>query len=95
MPNIQSAKKRVRHTERRTFTTAGRRRRTASFVKQCETALDSSDREAAKTALDRAISELARSAGRGIIPARRASRKTSRLALRFAKMDASAPAAKG
>lgn len=93
MPNIKSAKKRMRSTVRRTQVTAVRRHRVATLVRKCEATLQSSEPKEAEENFRIAVSELARGASRGVIPRRRAARKTSRLALRFGKITASAATA--
>ena len=83
MANTSSAKKRVRRDERRTEVNRARRSRIRTYVKRVETAIESNDKEAAKTAFVAAEPEIMRGVTRGVLHRNTASRKVSRLAARI------------
>ncbi len=83
MANTSSAKKRVRRDQRRTEVNRARRGRIRTFVKRVETAITSSDKEAAQTAFAAAEPEIMRGVTKGVLHRNTASRKVSRLAARI------------
>ncbi len=83
MAHHKSAKKRIRQTARRTAVNDARRSRIRTYVKKVETAIAAGDKEAAKAALRVAEPELARGAGKGLVPKNTAARKVSRLSARI------------
>jgi small subunit ribosomal protein S20 len=90
MAHHQSAKKRIRQTERRTAVNRARVSRIRSFVKKVELAITGGDPVAAKAALQAAEPELMRGAKGGILHKNTASRKVSRLAARVKDMKSPA-----
>ena len=82
MANTSSAKKAARKAVRRTEINKARRTRLKSEVRKVEEAIAAGDRSAAEAALASAEPVLARTAQKGIIHQRTASRKVSRLAAR-------------
>jgi small subunit ribosomal protein S20 len=86
MARTTSAKKAARKTLRRTEVNKSRRSRLKVYVRKVEEALASGDKAAAKTALSAAEPILARTAQKGIIHKKTASRKVSRLAARLKAM---------
>jgi len=82
MPNIASAKKRVRQTERRTAVNRARRSRIRSSIKSVESAIAAGDKDAARAALKAAEPEIMRGVTKGVIEKNTASRKVSRLSAR-------------
>ena len=86
MPNIASAKKRVRQTERRTVVNRDRRSRIRSSIKIVEETIAGGDKGAAQAALKSAQPEIMRGVTRGILKQNTASRKMSRLAHRIKSM---------
>lgn len=88
MAHHQSAKKRIRQTERRTAVNRARVSRIRTFVKQVELAIASGDQSAAKAALAAAEPELIRGAQSGLLHKNTASRKVSRLSNRVKTMTA-------
>lgn len=86
MPNIDSAKKRVRQGIKRTATNHARKNRIRSYTRKVEEALAKGDRDAAVAALKAAEPELMRGASKGVIHRNTAQRKVSRLARRAAKL---------
>jgi small subunit ribosomal protein S20 len=88
MANTSSATKAVRKTERRTEINKSRRSRLHTTVRGVEEAIASGDKTAAAAALKRAEPVLMRTAQKGIVHKRTASRKVSRLAARVRGMPA-------
>ena len=86
MPNIASAKKRVRTTKKRTAINHARKTRIRSYIRRVEEALAKSDKKAAQIALNEAEPEIMRGVSKGIIHRNTGSRKVSRLAKRVAKL---------
>ena len=86
MPNIASAKKRVRQNAKRTVTNHSRTSRIRTFTRRVEEALTSGDKKAALEALKAAEPELMRGAAKGVVHGNMASRKVSRLTKRVAKL---------
>lgn len=82
MANTKSAKKAARKIIRRTEINKSRTSRLKSYVRKVEEALVSGDKSAAATALAAAEPILMRTAQKGVIHKRSASRKVARLAAR-------------
>lgn len=83
MAHHQSAKKRIRQTERRTAVNRARVSRVRTFVKRVELAIGSGDKTAASAALLAAEPELMKAAQSGVLHKNTASRKVSRLSARI------------
>ncbi len=79
MPNIQSAKKRVRQTARKTDVNRARRSRIRTFIKKVDLAIAAGDKSGAEAALKAAQPEIMRGVTRGVVHKNTASRKISRL----------------
>lgn len=88
MANTKSAKKAVRQITRRTAVNKARRSHMRSSIRKVEEAIASGNKEAAQTALKEAEPIMARTAQKGILHRRAASRKVSRLAKRVVAMSA-------
>jgi small subunit ribosomal protein S20 len=88
MANTSSAKKAARQMIRRTEVNKGRRSRVKTEVRSVEEAIKSGDRAKAEAALRAAEPLLARTAQKGIMHKKTASRKVSRLAKRVKAMSA-------
>jgi small subunit ribosomal protein S20 len=86
MPNIASAKKRVRTTKKRTAVNHARKTRVRSFVRKVEEAIASGDAAAAKAALKAAEPEIMRGVSKGAVHKNTGARKVSRLTKRVAKL---------
>jgi small subunit ribosomal protein S20 len=86
MPNIKSAKKRMRQTKRRTEINRARMSRVRTFVKKVETAIDAGDKTAAEAALKMAQPEIMRGVTKGVLHRNTASRRVSRLSARVKAM---------
>jgi small subunit ribosomal protein S20 len=88
MANTSSAKKATRQMIRRTATNKTRRSRVKTEVRAVEEAIQSGDRSKAEAALKAAQPILARTAQKGMMHKKTASRKVSRLAKRVKAMGA-------
>jgi small subunit ribosomal protein S20 len=86
MPNIDSAKKRVRQNAKRTARNHARKSRIRTFTRKVEEALASGDKSVALAALKAAEPEMMRGANKGVLHKNTASRKISRLTRRAAKL---------
>ena len=82
MANTKSAKKAARQTVRRTAANKMRRSRMRSYARKVEEAIDSGDKAAAAAARKEAEPVIARTAQKGLLHRKAASRKISRLAKR-------------
>ena len=88
MANTSSAKKAARQMVRRTEINKARRSRMKSTVKKIEEAIASGKRDDALAAVRAAEPVLVRSAAKGVIAKKAASRKVSRMVARIKKMPA-------
>ena len=79
LANIKSAKKRILVTEIRTARNKAIKSAVKTSVKKVEAAVAANDKEAAKTALSAAISQISRAASKGVYHKNTAARKVSRL----------------
>jgi small subunit ribosomal protein S20 len=86
MANTKSAKKAARQTVRRTNANKGRRSRMRSYARKVEEAIEAGDKKAAAASLKEAEPVLARTAQKGLVHRKTASRKVSRLAKRVSAM---------
>jgi small subunit ribosomal protein S20 len=86
MANTKSAKKAVRQTVRRTTENKARRSRLRSSVRKVEEAIASGNKDAARAALKEAEPIIVRTAQKGMVHRKTASRKVSRLAKRVGTM---------
>jgi len=86
MANTKSAKKAARQTVHRTAVNKTRRTRLRSSVRKVEEAIASGDKAAAAAALKDAEPIIARTAQKGVVHRKTASRKVSRLAKRVGAM---------
>jgi len=83
MPYHKSAEKRHRQTETRTAVNRSRMSRVRTFVKKVEVAIDTGDKEAARSAFQEAQPELHRATTKGVMHRNTVARKLSRLAARI------------
>jgi small subunit ribosomal protein S20 len=86
MPNIASAKKRVRTSEKRAKINHSRMMRIRGFVRQVEEAIQSGDKDAALKALKTAEPEIMRGVSKGVVHKNTGARKVSRLGKAVAKL---------
>jgi len=86
MPNIASAKKRVRTIAKRTAVNHARLNRIRTFTRKVEEALAAGEKKEAAAALKAAEPEIMRGVSKGVIHKNAGSRKVSRLSKRLAKL---------
>lgn len=94
MANHPSALKRERQAQKRRQRNRGVLSSVRTAIKKVQTALSEKNSDRVKAALKEATSSIDGAASKGVIPAKRASRKISRLAARVNKfLSAGAPSA--
>ncbi len=86
MPNISSAAKRVRVTEKRTLRNRQVKSTMRTAIRQYLQTLESGSREEAEASLRNAVSQIDRAASKGVIHKNQAARKKSRLSKRLASL---------
>ncbi len=86
MPNIKSAKKRVRVTEKKTLINLSHKTALKTAIKKFEAAVEAGDRDNAKVLFNEAVKKLDQSVNRNILHKNNAARKKSQLALKLAKL---------
>ena len=86
MANTPQAKKRIRRNDKRAEINGNRISRIRTFVKKVEAALETGDKDQARTALQAAQPELARGVARGVLHKNTVARKMSRLSKRVAAL---------
>lgn len=87
MANTQQSKKRVRRNLRREEINQSRRSRIRTFVKKVEAAVESGDKDAARSALQHAEPEVMRGAAKGVLHSNTAARTVARLAKRVRSLE--------
>lgn len=88
MANTPQARKRVRQNQRRAAVNQSRKSRIRTFIRYVEEAIRKGDQGEALEALKKAQPEIMRGTTKGVLHARTASRKVSRLHQRIAKLGA-------
>ena len=83
MPNIKSAKKRVKTNEIRRQRNVARRTEIKTIVKKYLEAVEGKDLQAAKSLIKQAKSKISKAAGKKVLKKNTASRKVSRLEKRL------------
>ena len=86
MPNIKSAKKRVKVIEKKTAINLSHKTALKTAIKKFEAAVNNGDKENAKALFNEAAKKLDQSVNRGILHKNNAARKKSQLALKLAKL---------
>jgi small subunit ribosomal protein S20 len=92
LPNIKSAEKRVRVTERKRLRNKSVRTMCKTNITKAERLIFMGDTAAAQEAVAVAITSLDKAAEKGIIHANNAARRKSRLVKKFNELQAQAPA---
>ena len=87
MPNIKSAKKRVKVTEKKTLINLSHKTALKTAIKKFEAAAVNGDKEDVQALFNDAVKKLDRGVSQGIIHKNAAARKKSQLALKFAKLS--------
>lgn len=86
MPNIKSAKKRVRVIEKKTLINMAHKTALKTAIKKFEAAAKAGNKEEAQQLFNEAAKKLDQSVKRGILHKNNAARKKSQLALKLAKL---------
>jgi len=86
MPNIASAKKRVRTSAKRAAINRARKSRIHTFTRKVEEAIAAKDKSAAVSALKAAEPEIMRGVSKGVLHKNTGARKVARLSSRVAKL---------
>ncbi|MBQ1394962.1 MAG: 30S ribosomal protein S20 [Lachnospiraceae bacterium] len=79
MANIKSAKKRVIVAQKRADRNKAVKSKVKTYVKKVTAAIEANDKDAAKTALSAAISEINKAGSKGVYHKNTCARKVSRL----------------
>lgn len=88
MANTDSARKRIRQTEKRTARNKARKSRVRTFVRKLEEAIATGDKSVAQEAFRAAQPEMQRAVTKGTLHANTVSRKISRLSARVKSLGA-------
>ena len=88
MANTDSARKRIRQTEKRMARNKARKSRVRTYVRKLEEAIASGDKTAAQEAFRAAQPEMQRAVTKGTLHANTVSRKISRLSARVKSLGA-------
>lgn len=92
MANTDSARKRIRQTEKRTARNRARKSRVRTFLRKVEQAIAAGDKGAAQEAFRAAQPELQRAATKGVMHDNTVARKLSRLSSRIKSIAATTSA---
>ena len=87
MPNIKSAKKRVRVTEKKTLINLSHKTALKTAIKKFEAAVNEGDKENVQALFNDAVKKLDKGVSQGILHKNNAARKKSQLALKLAKLS--------
>ena len=87
MPNIKSAKKRLKQSEKRRVRNQAYKSAMRTFLKKAEQAIDEGDKEQAAAAVKSACRKLDKTAQKGVIHDNQASRKKARLMSKLNKLS--------
>jgi small subunit ribosomal protein S20 len=90
MANTDSARKRIRQTEKRTARNRARKSRVRTFLRKVEAAIAAGDKPAAQEAFKAAQPELQKAADKGVLHDNTVARKLSRLSSRIKSLSAGA-----
>mgnify|MGYP003613685275 FL=1 len=88
MANTDSARKRIRQTEKRTARNKARKSRVRTYVRKLEEAIATGDKTVAQEAFRAAQPEMQRAVTKGTLHANTVSRKISRLSARVKSLGA-------
>ena len=86
MPNIKSAKKRVKVIEKKTAINTARKTALKTAIKKFEAAAEAADKSAAAALFNEAVKKIDQGVAHGIIHKNKAARKKSQLAIKLAKL---------
>ncbi len=86
MPNIKSAKKRVKVIEKKTLINMQHKTALKTAIKKFEAAAEAGNAEDAKVLFNNAVKKIDQCANKGLLHMNKAARKKSQLALKLAKL---------
>lgn len=86
MPNIKSAKKRVKVIEKKTAINTARKTALKTAIKKFDAAVAAADKATATTLFNDAVKKLDQGVAHGILHKNKAARKKSQLAVKLAKL---------
>ena len=86
MPNIKSAKKRVKVIEKKTAINTARKTALKTAIKKFEAAVAAANKDEAAVLFRDAVKKLDRAAAHNIVHKNKAARKKSQLAIKLAKL---------
>ena len=89
MPNIKSAKKRMKQNEKRRLRNKAYKATMRTIIKKADKAIAAGNKEEAAVAVKDACKRLDKTAQKGVIHTKMADRKKSRLMLKLNKISAS------
>lgn len=87
MPNIKSAKKRVKVIEKKTLINLSHKTALKTAIKKFEKAAQNGDKENVQALFNDAVKKLDKAVSQGILHKNNAARKKSQLALKLAKIS--------
>ena len=88
MPNIKSAKKRVKVIEKKTLINQMHKTALKTAVKKFEAAVEAGNKEEVNSLFNEAVKKIDQGVSQGILHKNTAARKKSQLALKLAKLNA-------
>lgn len=86
MPNIKSAKKRVKVIDKKTAINTARKTALKTAIKKFEAAVSAAEKDSAVVLFNDAVKKLDQGVAHGIIHKNKAARKKSQLAVKLAKL---------
>ena len=86
MPNIKSAKKRVKVIDKKTALNTARKTALKTAIKKFEAAVEAADKDEATVLFKNAVKKIDQSVAHGFLHKNKAARKKSQLAVKLAKL---------
>ena len=86
MPNIKSAKKRVKVIDKKTALNTARKTALKTAIKKFEAAVEAADKDEATVLIKNAVKKIDQSVAHGLLHKNKAARKKSQLAVKLAKL---------
>ena len=86
MPNIKSAKKRVKVIDKKTALNAARKTALKTAIKKFEAAVEAADKDEATVLFKNTVKKIDQSVAHGLLHKNKAARKKSQLAVKLAKL---------
>lgn len=86
MPNIKSAKKRVKVIDKKTALNTARKTALKTAIKKFEAAVEAADKDEATVLFKNTVKKIDQSVAHGLLHKNKAARKKSQLAVKLAKL---------